>query len=150
MEKFIELCEDHTLILNFSDLYYYEMCISIVKGERRASSGIDWGGYHRGFYWERSEKYGSGENKLKFPKSIQVVYRKFNRYYREEGRTPKEIVVTVEWGLLRLIYFKENVLIELPDPNNDTLREEIAKMLGGEVIGDNKFISVKRKDKDYV
>ena len=41
MEKYLEPCEDHELILNPDDLYYYQLCISIVNGEKTVVTGIN-------------------------------------------------------------------------------------------------------------
>lgn len=84
---------------------------------------------------------------LRFPKTIQVV----KRCYEERFGGFIESVYTIEYGILHLMYFDENVLIEfsktfrsLENDNIDVLREKLRTVLSGKIIGDNKFISVDR------
>lgn len=84
---------------------------------------------------------------LRFPKTIQVV----KRCYEERFGGFVESVYTIEYGILYLMYFDENVLIEfsktfrsLENDNIDVLREKLRTVLSGKIIGDNKFISVDR------
>lgn len=84
---------------------------------------------------------------LRFPKTIQVV----KRCYEERFGGFVESVYTIEYGILHLMYFDENVLIEfsktfrsLENDNIDVLREKLRTVLSGKIIGDNKFISVDR------
>jgi hypothetical protein len=84
---------------------------------------------------------------LRFPKTIQVV----KRCYEKRFGGFVESVYTIEYGILHLMYFDENVLIEfsktfrsLENDNIDVLREKLRTVLSGKIIGDNKFISVDR------
>lgn len=56
----------------------------------------------------------------------------------------------IEYGILHLMYFDENVLIEFSktfrslEDDIDMMREKLRTVLSGKIIGDNKFISVDR------
>lgn len=82
---------------------------------------------------------------LRFPKTIQVV----KRCYEERFGGFVE-VYTIEYGILHLMYFDENVLIEFSktfrslEDDIDMMREKLRTVLSGKIIGDNKFISVDR------
>lgn len=81
---------------------------------------------------------------LRFPKTIHIIKRR----YEERFGGFIESVYTVEYGILHLMYFDENVLIEFSktfrslEDNIDVLREKLRTALSGKIIGDNKFISV--------
>lgn len=83
---------------------------------------------------------------LRFPKTIQVV----KRCYEERFGGFVESVYTIEYGILHLMYFDENVLIEFSktfrslEDDIDMMREKLRTVLSGKIIGDNKFISVDR------
>lgn len=84
---------------------------------------------------------------LRFPKTIHII----KRCYEERFGGFIESVYTIEYGILHLMYFDENVLIEfsktfrsLENDNIDVLREKLRTVLSGKIIGDNKFISVDR------
>lgn len=84
---------------------------------------------------------------LRFPKTIHII----KRCYEERFGGFIESVYTVKYGILHLMYFDENVLIEfsktfrsLENDNIDVLREKLRTVLSGKIIGDNKFISVDR------
>ena len=80
---------------------------------------------------------------LRFPKTIQV------RCYEERFGGFVESVYTIEYGILHLMYFDENVLIEFSKTfrsleDDIMMREKLRTVLSGKIIGDNKFISVDR------
>lgn len=83
---------------------------------------------------------------MRFPKTIQVV----KRCYEERFGGFVESVYTIEYGILHLMYFNENVLIEFSktfrslEDDIDMMREKLRTVLSGKIIGDNKFISVDR------
>ena len=82
-----------------------------------------------------------------FKQTINII----KRCYEERFGGFIESVYTIEYGILHLMYFDENVLIEfsktfrsLENDNIDVLREKLRTVLSGKIIGDNKFISVDR------
>lgn len=81
---------------------------------------------------------------LRFPKTIHIIKRCYEERFGG-------FIESVEYGILYLMYFDENVLIEfsktfrsLENDNIDMMREKLRTVLSGKIIGDNKFISVDR------
>lgn len=90
-----------------------------------------------------SERHVTRQKKtmlLRFPRSIQII----KRYIEERYSDFVEVVYTVEYGVLHLIYFDENVLIDFSGDYKPGNREKLRVAMSGKIIGDNKFISVDR------
>ena len=81
-------------------------------------------------------------NRLKFPKDITIISRKHRT--NQNNISYDEKIVTKEWGILYLNYFYENIIVDIPE-STESSKRKLCKILGGEIVGDNKLISIKRR-----
>lgn len=135
--------------LEYKDLLFYEKVKEkISSGEYRVSLYPE---PTRKRWYDETVPRNEKERFNKFPDNVNIIRRIVNRDFciKNRGNYEFESVYTLEWGILELTYFKENIIIEIKNYDeektvSDSIREKVAESLNGKIIGDNKLISVPR------